>query len=43
MGPMTSHQLKVLWLIVDYACNTLAFKFAQILCEGLIGLEQFSI
>jgi hypothetical protein len=32
MGPMTSHLLKVLWLIVDYACNTLAFKLTQILC-----------
>jgi hypothetical protein len=29
---MTSHLLKVLWLIVDYACNTLAFKLTQILC-----------
>jgi hypothetical protein len=32
MGPMTSHLLKVPWLIVDYACNTLAFKLTQILC-----------
>src|SRR5438132_1963743 len=41
MGPMTSHLRKVLWLIVDYACNTLAFKLTQILCvprAGAVGL-----
>src|SRR5262249_2858730 len=33
---------KVLWLIVDYACNTLAFKLTQILCvpRGARGTGQ---
>ncbi len=34
MEPMTFHLLRAPWPIVDYACNTLAFKSAQILCVG---------
>jgi hypothetical protein len=36
---MTSRPLKLITQKSNYACNTLAFKSARILCEGLKGTK----
>src|SRR5262249_16375643 len=44
MGSMTSLPLTLIMQKSNYACNTLAFKSAWILCEGLVhSSPKFSL